>query len=95
MDWCDDFKERVLTMLVLSRQEDESIVIGDDIQITVVQIRGDKVRLGFEAPREVPVHRLEVFKAIRRSEAQAASSATEAATEVRQDDGDEPDLVPA
>ena len=53
-------------MLVLSRQRDESIVIGDNVVITIVDIRGDKVRLGIEAPGEVPVHRREVFDAIRR-----------------------------
>ncbi|MGD0576553.1 MAG: carbon storage regulator CsrA [Candidatus Staskawiczbacteria bacterium] len=56
-------------MLVLSRKKNESIVINDDITITIVEIRGDKVRLGVEAPKEVPVHRREVFDAIRRNEA--------------------------
>lgn len=54
-------------MLVLSRKKNESIVINDDITIVVVEIRGDKVRLGVEAPREVPVHRREVYDAIKRS----------------------------
>lgn len=53
-------------MLVISRKKNESIVINDDITIVVVEIRGDKVRLGVEAPKEVPVHRNEVFEAIRR-----------------------------
>jgi len=53
-------------MLVLSRQRDESIIIGDNIVITVVDIRGDKVRLGIDAPKEVPVHRQEVYEAIQR-----------------------------
>ena len=52
-------------MLVLSRQCDESIVIAEDIVVTIVDIRGDKVRLGIKAPAEVPVHRSEVFNAIR------------------------------
>lgn len=56
-------------MLVLSRKKNESIVINDDITIVVVEIRGDKVRLGVEAPKEVPVHRREVFEAIRRNDA--------------------------
>lgn len=56
-------------MLVLSRQRDESIIIGDHIVITVVDIRGDKVRLGIEAPKEVPVHRQEVYEAIQRENA--------------------------
>jgi carbon storage regulator len=55
-------------MLVLSRKKNESIVINDDIRIVVVEIRGDKVRLGIEAPQEVPVHRREVYDAIKRSE---------------------------
>lgn len=63
-------------MLVLSRKKNESIVINDDITIVVVEIRGDKVRLGVEAPKEVPVHRSEVFDAIRRNE--AAANAREA-----------------
>ena len=54
-------------MLVLSRKKNESIVINDDISIVVVEIRGDKVRLGVEAPKEVPVHRREVYDAIKRS----------------------------
>jgi carbon storage regulator len=53
-------------MLVLSRQRDESIFIGDNIKITIVDIRGDKVRLGIEAPTEIPVHRQEVYEAIQR-----------------------------
>ncbi len=52
-------------MLVLSRQRDETIMIGDDIELTVVDIRGDKVRLGIKAPVEIPVHRKEVYEAIR------------------------------
>lgn len=54
-------------MLVLSRKKNESIVINNDITIVVVEIRGDKVRLGIEAPKEVPVHRREVYDAIRRN----------------------------
>ena len=53
-------------MLVLSRQRDESIMIGDKVVITIVDIRGDKVRLGIEAPQEIPVHRQEVYEAIKR-----------------------------
>ena len=55
-------------MIVISRQKDESIIIGDDIIVTVVDIRDDKVRLGIEHPIEVPVHRQEVYEAIRREE---------------------------
>ncbi len=53
-------------MLVLSRKKNESIIINDDITIVVVEIRGDKVRLGIEAPKHIPVHRREVFDAIHR-----------------------------
>ena len=59
-------------MLVLSRQRDETIMIGDDIEVTVVDIRGDKVRLGINAPREISVHRKEVYDAIRRENREAA-----------------------
>lgn len=59
-------------MLVLSRQKDESIVIGDGDQkivITVVDVRGGKVRLGIEAPREIPVHREEIYDTIQKEKA--------------------------
>ncbi len=59
-------------MLVLSRQRDESIVIGENIVVTIVDIRGDKVRLGIEAPTEIPVHRREVFEAIQRENLRAS-----------------------
>ena len=59
-------------MLVLSRKRDEVIKIGDDIEITVVDIRGDKVRLGITAPKEVMVHRKEVYEDIRRENQAAA-----------------------
>ena len=59
-------------MLVLSRQRDETIMIGDDIEITVVDIRGDKVRLGITAPATIPVHRKEVYDAIQRENREAA-----------------------
>jgi carbon storage regulator len=68
-------------MLVLSRQRDESIIIADNIKITIVDIRGDKVRLGIDAPKEIPVHRQEVFDAIQRENAQQNSEATPAPPE--------------
>jgi len=57
-------------MLVLSRQKDETIMIGDDVEITIVDVRGDKVRLGITAPKSVPVHRREVYDAIQREKQQ-------------------------
>ena len=68
-------------MLVLSRQRDESIIIADNIKITIVDIRGDKVRLGIDAPKDIPVHRQEVFDAIQRENAQQNSEATPAPPE--------------
>ena len=64
-------------MLVLSRQRDESIMVGDNVQITIVDIRGDKVRLGIVAPAEIPVHRKEVYDAIQRENRKAAEVSTE------------------
>lgn len=58
-------------MLVLSRQRDETIMIGDDIELTVVDIRGDKVRIGIKAAAHIPVHRKEVYEAIKRENRQA------------------------
>jgi len=57
-------------MLVLSRQKDESIIIGDNVEVTIVDVRGDKVRLGITAPKDVPVHRREVYEAIQREKAE-------------------------
>ena len=60
-------------MLVLSRHRDEAIMIGDDVEIVVVDVRGDKVRLGVNAPPRVAVHRKEIYESIRQENAQAAS----------------------
>lgn len=57
---------RGFQMLVLSRKVGERIVVGDNVTITVVDVRGDKIRLGIEAPKEIPVHRQEVYDAIKR-----------------------------
>lgn len=59
-------------MLVLSRTRDETIMIGDDIEITIVDVRGDKVRVGINAPASVPVHRKEVYESIKRENQQAS-----------------------
>lgn len=61
-------------MLVLSRQSDETIIIGDNIRVTIVEVRGDKVRIGIDAPRDVAVHRQEIYDAIRK-ESHAARQA--------------------
>lgn len=60
-------------MLVLSRQRDETIMIGDEIEITIVDIRGDKVRVGINAPTHIPVHRKEVYDAIKEENRRAAN----------------------
>jgi carbon storage regulator len=62
-------------MLVLTRKRDESIFIGDNIKITVVDVRGDQVKIGIDAPRHVPVHREEVYKEIQEETRQAGSGA--------------------
>lgn len=72
-------------MLVLSRQRDESIVIGDNVVVTIVDVRGDRVRLGIDAPREVSVHRREVYEAIQRENQQAARINPEQARRVSDD----------
>ncbi|MBI4617479.1 MAG: carbon storage regulator CsrA [Planctomycetes bacterium] len=61
-------------MLVLSRQKNETIMIGDDIEITIVDIKGDNVRVGITAPRSIPVHRKEVYLAIQQENLQAAQA---------------------
>ncbi len=83
-------------MLVLSRQKDESIIIGDDVEITIVDVRGDKVRLGINAPRSISVHRKEIYEAIQRektekaAEEAAATEAKQAATEQKKPESEDP-----
>jgi carbon storage regulator len=60
-------------MLVLSRKKNESIIINDNITVTIIEIRGDKVRLGIEAPKDVTVHRREVYEAIQAQNANASA----------------------
>lgn len=64
-------------MLVLSRRKDETIVIGEDIRVTVVDIRGDTVRLGITAPKSIPVYRKEIYEAIQRENIEAAQAQTD------------------
>ena len=63
-------------MLVLSRQKDESIMIGDDVEITIVDVRGVKVRLGINAPRSITVHRKEIYLAIQKEKEDKEHPAT-------------------
>ena len=78
-------------MLVLSRQRDESIIIGDNIVVTVVDVRGDKVRLGIDAPTEIPVHRQEVYDALQRENRRASQLQRDDTRKLRGSDwGSEP-----
>ncbi|SFI35344.1 carbon storage regulator CsrA [Planctomicrobium piriforme] len=77
-------------MLVLSRKKNESIVIDERIVITVVEIRGDKVRLGIEAPRDVAIHRQEIYDALRREMLKASDSAVSAVTAA---DAEQPEVT--
>ncbi len=76
-------------MLVLSRQRDETIMIGDDVEITVVDIRGDKVRLGINAPRSIQVHRKEVYDAIKRENERAAKLEPRDVSKVMEQDAEQ------
>ena len=62
-------------VLVLTREVGQSIVIGNNVKITIVQVRGDQARIGIDAPREVPVHRLEVFEELQGANTSAANTA--------------------
>lgn len=70
-------------MLVLTRRTGDSIVIGGQIVVTILDVRGDVVRLGVEAPREIQVHRAEVYRAVQESNQAAATAGDEAATALR------------
>ncbi len=79
-------------MLVLSRTRDETIMIGDDIEITIVDVRGDKVRLGINAPTTIPVHRKEVYEAIKQENHQAALLSPDAINSVSKETKKSPAL---
>ncbi len=70
-------------MLVLSRKQDEKIIIGDSITLMVISIQGDKVRLGIEAPKHVSIHREEVYQAIQRERGQSHDAAADSETSTR------------
>lgn len=71
-------------MLILTRKTDESIIVGDNIKITVLEIQGDKVRIGIDAPRELSIHREEIYEAIRQENRQAVLKAAGAAGLLKQ-----------
>lgn len=64
-----------MPMLVLTRKPNQSIMIGDDIEVTVLEVRGEQVRIGVNAPKHIPVHRREIYEEIQRQRAQVAASA--------------------
>jgi len=73
-------------MLVLSRQKDESIIIGDDVEVIIVDVRGDKVRLGITAPKNISVHRREVYEAIQREKKEKEAREKEVKPEPQKED---------
>ena len=82
-------------MLVLSRQRDQSIIIGDNIVVTVVDVRGDKVHLGIDAPTEIPVHRREVYEAIQRENLRASRLEAKDVDQLGEDQATESGPVPS
>ena len=77
-------------MLVLSRQRDESIMIGDDVEIIIVDVRGDKVRLGITAPKSIAVHRREIYDAIQREKAEKKEPENQAEPEHKEESKTQP-----
>ena len=82
-------------MLVLSRQRDESIMIGDDVEIIIVDVRGDKVRLGITAPKCIPVHRREIYDAIQREKNEKKESEQQAKAEKEDESQAQPSEKPS
>jgi len=81
-------------MLVLSRQRDESIMIGDNVEIIIVDVRGDKVRLGITAPKEIPVHRREIYDAIQREKAEKKAAEKQQEKEPKAEQEETPQTDP-
>ncbi len=82
-------------MLVLSRQRDESIMIGDDVEIIIVDVRGDKVRLGITAPKSIPVHRREIYDAIQREKNEKKEAEQQARAEKEDESQAQPSEKPS
>ncbi|MBN2588919.1 MAG: carbon storage regulator CsrA [Sedimentisphaerales bacterium] len=78
-------------MLVLSRQRDESIMIGDDVEIIIVDVRGDKVRLGITAPKDIPVHRREIYDAIQKEKSAGIESGHSKASDTKSEQMKKPE----
>jgi carbon storage regulator len=81
-------------MLVLSRQKDESIMIGDNVEIIIVDVRGDKVRLGITAPKDIPVHRREIYDAIQREKAEKKAAEKQQEKEPKAEQEETPQTDP-
>ncbi len=81
-------------MLVLSRQRDESIMIGDNVEIIIVDVRGDKVRLGITAPKDIPVHRREIYDAIQREKAEKKAAEKQQEKEPKAEQEETPQTDP-
>jgi carbon storage regulator len=82
-------------MLVLSRQRDESIMIGDNVEIIIVDVRGDKVRLGITAPKDIPVHRREIYDAIQREKSEKKELQKQQETQPKAEQEAEPKKDPS
>jgi carbon storage regulator len=75
--WKPDGSREAYTMLVLTRKSNQSIMIGDDIEVSVLSVMGEKVRIGIQAPREIPVFRKEVYLEIQQERVAASGDSRE------------------